>query len=127
MDPSTGGAPHLEAAPSSAQPPDLDVTSNRAILEHARDKRNHKGWRRIVLNFTPSWFSVNMGTGIVSILLHNLPYNARWIYWLSVIIFALNVVLFVLFLFISILRYTMFRGVWSCMINHPVQSLFLGK
>jgi hypothetical protein len=28
------------------------------------------------------WFSVTMGTGIVSILLHNLPYNANWLYWL---------------------------------------------
>lgn len=126
MDPATTGARNSVDAPST-QAHDVDVTSNQAIIDHSRNKRNHRGWRRIVLNFTPSWFSVNMGTGIVSILLYNLPYNARWIYWLSVIIFALNVVLFVLFLFISILRYTLFPGVWSCMINHPVQSLFVGK
>lgn len=67
-----------------------------------------------------------MGTGIVSILLHNLPYNARWLYWISVVIFALNVALFILFAGISVLRYTIFRGLWTCMIQHPVQSLFLG-
>jgi len=95
-------------------------------LERAIHERNNHGWRRIVLNFTPSWFSVNMGTGIVSILLHNLPYNGRWLYWISVAIFGLNVFLFALFLAISILRYTMFRGLFRFMIRHPVQSLFTG-
>lgn len=85
-----------------------------------------RGWRRVVINFTPSWFSVNMGTGIASILLHNLPYNADWLYWISVVIFCLNVVIFLLFLAISIARYTLYPGIWSAMVKHPVQSLFLG-
>ncbi|KAK5099347.1 Plasma membrane sulfite pump involved in sulfite metabolism [Lithohypha guttulata] len=44
-------------------------------LEKQVHASNDHGWRKVVLNFTPSWFSVIMGTGIVSILLHNLPYN----------------------------------------------------
>lgn len=72
------------------------------------------------------WFSVIMGTGIVSILLHNLPYNGSWLYWISVIIFALNVFLFSVFLLISILRYTIYPEIWFAMIRHPAQSLFLG-
>jgi tellurite resistance protein TehA-like permease len=67
-----------------------------------------------------------MGTGIVSILLHNLPYNGRWLYWISVIIFALNILLFVLFLSISVLRYFLYPGLWTAMIHHPVVPLFLG-
>jgi tellurite resistance protein TehA-like permease len=90
-------------------------------------ERNRHGWRRIVLNFTPSWYSVTMGTGIVSILLHNLPYNGVWLYWISIVIFAFNVFLFLLFTVISVLRYTLFSGIWTSMIKHPVQSLFLGK
>ncbi|KIW67387.1 hypothetical protein PV04_06646 [Phialophora macrospora] len=88
--------------------------------------RNQHGWRRVVLNFTPSWFAATMGTGIASILLHNLPYNGDWLYWLSVIVFCLNVGLFCVFLFISVLRYTMFPGLFMAMIRHPVQSLFCG-
>lgn len=95
-------------------------------LEKTIHERNSRGWRRIVLNFTPSWFSVTMGTGIVSILLHNLPYNGRWLYWISIGIFCLNVLIFSTFLVISILRYTMFRGLFQFMIRHPVQSLFTG-
>ena len=95
-------------------------------LERQTHKRRDHGWRRIVLNFTPSWFSVIMGTGITSILIHNLPYNGRWLYWISVGIFALNTLLFVVFLGISVLRYIMYRGLFMYMIRHPVQSLFIG-
>jgi tellurite resistance protein TehA-like permease len=67
-----------------------------------------------------------MGTGIVSILLFNLPYNGVWLYWISVVVFALNVVLFSIFLIISILRYAIYPQIWPAMIRHPAQSLFLG-
>ncbi|KAF2801863.1 C4-dicarboxylate transporter/malic acid transport protein-like protein [Mytilinidion resinicola] len=93
---------------------------------HTNTSQNSRGWRKIVINFTPSWFSVNMGTGIASILLHNLPYNGRWLYWISVAIFCLNVLLFLTFLAISVLRYVMFKGLFTFMIRHPVQSLFVG-
>lgn len=82
---------------------------------------------RYITNSTvPRWFAVTMGTGIVSILLHNLPYNGIWLYWISVVIFALNVFLFNVFLIISILRYTFYPQIWFVMICHPTQSLFLG-
>lgn len=67
-----------------------------------------------------------MGTGIVSILLERLPYNAQWIHYISIVIFVLNIVLFVTFTVISVLRYTVYRGLFIAMLNHPVQSLFLG-
>ncbi|KGO69107.1 C4-dicarboxylate transporter/malic acid transport protein [Penicillium italicum] len=35
-----------------------------------------------------------MGTGITSILLNTLPYNGRWLYWISIVIFCLNIFLF---------------------------------
>ncbi|EAW10941.1 TDT family transporter [Aspergillus clavatus NRRL 1] len=84
------------------------------------------GWRRIVRNFTPSWFSVTMGTGIVSILLNTLPYNAPWLYWISVVLFAVNVLLFGTGCIISVLRYILYPEVFTAMISHPVQSMFIG-
>ncbi|KAJ6084556.1 hypothetical protein N7486_011356 [Penicillium sp. IBT 16267x] len=94
--------------------------------QHQPGSKHDEGWRRIVRNFTPSWFSVTMGTGIVSILLHNLPYNAVWIYWISVVIFALNVLLFTLGCIITILRYALYPDIFMAMITHPVQSMFIG-
>ena len=73
-----------------------------------------------------SWFSVCMGTGIVSILLHNLPYNGQWLYYLSIVVFCRNIGLFVSFFIISVIRYTLYPEIWWVMIKHPAQSLFLG-
>ncbi|KAL2864942.1 TDT family transporter [Aspergillus lucknowensis] len=84
------------------------------------------GWRRVVRNFTPSWFSINMGTGIVSTLLYILPYNGKWLYWISIVIFALNVLLFTTACAISILRYTIYPEIFRAMITHPTQSMFIG-
>jgi tellurite resistance protein TehA-like permease len=67
-----------------------------------------------------------MGTGIVSILLHTIPYNGTWLYWISIAIFALNVILFCTFFTLSFLRYTLYPEIWGAMIRHPGQSLFLG-
>lgn len=67
-----------------------------------------------------------MGTGIISILLYKLPYNGSWLYWISVLIFALDTLLFVSFLIISALRYICYPEIWHAMIRHPTESLFLG-
>ncbi|GAB7365731.1 hypothetical protein MBLNU230_g7068t1 [Neophaeotheca triangularis] len=106
----------------AATGPSTNVQTNVPLIQSKRQR----GWRHIVRNFTPSWFSVNMGTGITSILLHNLPYNGSWLQYISYILFALNVLLFVVFLIISILRYTLYPSIWLLMVRHPAQSLFLG-
>ncbi|KAG6016738.1 hypothetical protein E4U54_000498 [Claviceps lovelessii] len=71
-------------------------------------------------------FAINMGTGVVAMTLHGLPYNAPWLQHISYGIFGLNVFLFFAFLGLSIARYTMYPGTWWAMISHPGQSLFLG-
>lgn len=67
-----------------------------------------------------------MGTGIVSILLNTMPYNAIWLYYLSIFVFALNVAFFVVILAITLLRYILYPEIFGVMVTHPVQSLFLG-
>lgn len=72
-----------------------------------------------------SMFSITMGTGIVAILLHQMPYNAAWLLWPCYIIFGLNVLIFVAALLVSLLRYTLYPELWASMLRHPQQSLFL--
>ena len=67
-----------------------------------------------------------MGTGIVSVLLNTLPYNGQWLYWISVICFAFNVLLFTTGCIITFLRYTLYPEIFFAMIKHPVQSMFIG-
>lgn len=40
--------------------------------------------------------------------------------------FGLNVILFIIFLLISVLRYAIYPEIWYAIIRHPAQSLFLG-
>ena len=133
---SSSTEPSLRAVSSSADDTIEDRTSgngNGGIGKplshqptHEHNLRYNKGWRRIPTNFSPSWFSVTMGTGVVSILLINIPFQADWLYWLSVVFFALNAVLFALAFLVSALRYTIWPEIWGVMIQDPTNSLFLG-
>lgn len=110
--------------PASAQ---LDNFSRgHESINDGNFSRHERGWRRIVRNFSPSWFAVTMGTGIVSTILITIPWHARWLYYLSIIFFALNVGLFFTALSISLLRYTIWPEIWTVMIQDATNSLFLG-
>ncbi|KAI5889727.1 uncharacterized protein SCHCODRAFT_02635448 [Schizophyllum commune H4-8] len=87
-----------------------------------------RSWSYVVRNFTPAWFAANMGTGAISILFHSFPYanGSTTMNIFTLIFFGLNVLMFLVFSAISAARYLLFPGVWSLMIHHPVQSLFLG-
>jgi len=69
-----------------------------------------------------------MGTGAVSILFSLFPYGKHPSVCraISTAIFFLNLLLFVLFTVVTIIRYVRHPDIWSIMIRHPVQSLFLG-
>jgi tellurite resistance protein TehA-like permease len=66
-----------------------------------------------------------MSTGIISILLHQLPYNGDGLRIISVIFFVLNLILFLLFTSISCLRYFSYPQLFRAVLRHPHQSLFL--
>jgi C4-dicarboxylate transporter/malic acid transport protein len=115
---------HEDTTPTVVEGSEKPSTnSNEKEVWQIRAKREI---RRITLHFTPSWFSVNMGTGISSILLHQLPYQFKGLGIISNVIFGLNVILFILFTGISIARYTIWPKMFWTMLFHPTQSLFLG-
>lgn len=122
-----GAKHHDQDSAISSQPSDPagdDMTALKQTI--SRPTKYDVGWRRVVRNFSPSWFSVTMGTGIVSLLFITIPFQARWLYWLSVVFFCLNVILFSLAFSISVLRYTLYPEIWTVMIQDPNNSLFLG-
>ncbi|EJF65271.1 hypothetical protein DICSQDRAFT_79277 [Dichomitus squalens LYAD-421 SS1] len=69
-----------------------------------------------------------MGTGVIAILWHNSPYayDSRTVKVFAYTFFFLNLLLFIFFNILTILRYTMFPEIWPALIYHPTQSLFLG-
>jgi len=70
------------------------------------------------------WFGTTMGTGIVAILLHQLPYQFRGLEIISTVIFLLNVVLFVVLCVGSIIRYVVWPKLFVETMLNPVQSCF---
>ncbi|KAH9931134.1 voltage-dependent anion channel [Epithele typhae] len=88
----------------------------------------HKSLKQCARHFTPAWFAAIMGTGAISILFHSFPYGqgSQALQIFTYIFFFLNLALFIIFNAFSIARYIIFPDVWSLMINHPAQSLFLG-
>jgi len=105
--------------------PDLNQDSH-SVLSYASSSKYDVGWRRIVANFTPSWFSVTMGTGMVALLFKALPFDSIVLYWISVFFFCLNCFLFTLAFVTSILRYILYPEIWPVMIADDTNSLFLG-
>jgi len=87
-----------------------------------------KTWRECIKHFTPAWHTVIMGTGAISALIHNFPYGkgSPIITVFTLIIFFLNLVLFVLISLATVARYALFPDIWSKMLRHPAQSLFVG-
>ena len=79
-----------------------------------------------IIGFTPSWFSVNMGTGVLSTLIHQAPHQFKGMKDIGTALYLLNCFLFVLFLGISCARYTMYPYVWRHLIRYPPQCFFLG-
>lgn len=79
-----------------------------------------------VLNFIPSWFAINMGTGILSILLHMAPYQFKGLRHIATAFYILNIALFIIFSIASVLRYTMYPWVLNRMLRHPTICMFLG-
>jgi tellurite resistance protein TehA-like permease len=62
---------------------------------------------------------------MISTALNTLPYNGRWLYWISIVVFALNVAIFAVCSILSVLRYTLYPETLSAVLNEPAQSMFL--
>jgi len=80
----------------------------------------------MILHFSPAWFSVTMGTGVVSMLLHTSPFRFRGMEAVGTALFILNILLFSMFSVLTAARFCIFPWAFSRMLKHPVESLFLG-
>ncbi len=80
----------------------------------------------IVKQFTPNWFAMNMGTGILSLMLAAFPYRFEGLHALAEILWIINIVFFVVFSVLFIGRITFFFDSIKKLLRHPVQSMFLG-
>jgi C4-dicarboxylate transporter/malic acid transport protein len=79
-----------------------------------------------IRHFTPNWFAMTMGTGVLALVLVHLPWQLPGLYALGEGLWLFGVALFALFSLLFVLRLALFRETLWPMLLHPVQSMFLG-
>jgi C4-dicarboxylate transporter/malic acid transport protein len=82
--------------------------------------------REIVRQFTPNWFAMTMGTGIVFLVLLALPFQLSGQHQVALALWVFDCFLFTTFSGLFIARLLLFPETVRPMLDHPVQSMFLG-
>ncbi|WP_233279562.1 TDT family transporter [Acidihalobacter yilgarnensis] len=89
--------------------------------------KSHKSVKEIVRHFTPNWFTMNMGTGILFLSLHeSFPAALPGQDWLTRGLWWFDMGLYVLFSSLLLARLVWFPDSLGRLLRHPVQSMFLG-
>lgn len=116
-------------APTNARSNNKEVEPERIKIvgEDGKLLRRH-GIKERVLHFTPSWFSVTMGTGVIATLLNLLPWPSihSGLRYPATFFLLSDIVIFILFICAFFARYLMYPEVVPLTIKHPQKSMFLG-
>lgn len=79
----------------------------------------------IIRQFTPNWFTVTMGTGILAILLGQMP-GPLWLHAAGAELWRVNIALFGLFSLLYLARWMFYPREAARIFSHPVMPMFLG-
>lgn len=79
-----------------------------------------------IRHFTPNWFAMTMGTGVLALVIAHLPWSWPGLARLAEGLWLFTVFLFALFSVLFMLRLMLYRDTLWPMLLHPVQSMFLG-
>ena len=79
-----------------------------------------------VRHFTPNWFAMTMGTGVLALVIAHLPWALPGQMILAEVLWLFGVALFAVFALLFLTRVLLHRDTLWPMLLHPVQSMFLG-
>jgi C4-dicarboxylate transporter/malic acid transport protein len=88
--------------------------------------RHVSHYPEIVRQFTPNWFALTMGTGIVFLVLLALPYQLPGQHHVAETLWIVDSLFFALFSTLFTARLVRFPETVKPMLDHPIQSMFLG-
>ena len=80
----------------------------------------------LIRHFTPNWFTVTMGTGVIALILAEFGTFSSLFWQLGVGLWLFNTALFVFFCVLYSLRWMLFPQEAKQIFSHPSMSLFLG-
>ncbi|KAJ5550946.1 C4-dicarboxylate/malic acid transporter, partial [Penicillium sp. DV-2018c] len=82
-------------------------------------------WKGRIRHITWAYFTMTMATGGVASVLHTVPYRFGGLYTIGVIVFILNVVLYLIIWTLMILRFYHYPHTFKASFLHPTESLFV--
>lgn len=85
-----------------------------------------EGVAQKVRQFTPNWFAVTMGNGIVFLVLAALPWHFAGQVSIARALWGLDAILYVTFAAMFLARWIFYPETMRPMLHHPLQSMFLG-
>ena len=80
----------------------------------------------LIRHFTPNWFTVTMGTGVVALILPELPFAHSLMAHLAILLWQFNIALFLMFSLLYVLRWIIYPTEAKQIFSHASMSLFLG-
>lgn len=80
----------------------------------------------IIRQFTPNWFTMTMGTGVVALILPEFAPDHALLWQSAGYLWQFNTLLFVLFTLLYILRWVIYPHEAKQIFKHPSMALFLG-
>ncbi|HQT46619.1 MAG TPA: TDT family transporter [Acidocella sp.] len=80
----------------------------------------------IIRQFTPNWFTVTMGTGVLALALNLFPLGQPYVRETAALIWRVNMVLFALCTVLYAARWVIFPREAALILSHPVMPMFLG-
>jgi C4-dicarboxylate transporter/malic acid transport protein len=82
--------------------------------------------REVVRQFTPNWFAVTMGTGVLALTLMQFPVAVPGLHAVAESLWVFNIGLFVLFSTLYAARWIFYFDEARRIFSHPVASMFFG-
>ena len=79
-----------------------------------------------VRQFTPNWFTITMGTGILSLSLNQCPLHVPGLHAIAVALWMLNIFLFSIFSVVYVTRWILFTQEAQRIFSHSTVSMFFG-
>lgn len=80
----------------------------------------------VIRQFTPNWFTMTMGTGVVALILPEFPFVSDFLWQLATILWQFNTLLFTVFIILYVLRWLIYPQEAKQIFSHPSMALFLG-
>jgi C4-dicarboxylate transporter/malic acid transport protein len=86
----------------------------------------HRRPADIIRHFTPNWFAVTMGTGVLALALNQLPGAPAAVHGVAMLLWQVNIALFTLCTLLYTARWLFYPREAALIFGHPVMPMFLG-